>query len=500
MKKDILYTQVRMYTGYWSSGRTYSRGDIVYCTTGYFICSANHISDNITFPNYEDIYWICLSNDIFNQISLQSPFNKPLIDIQTTQENQFDEITAHQNFVHQIDTHQSDTKHLQMRKRKLQDAEDQLREHRKRGKTGDYDNLRERLMLMKIDLQTKSYIIEKYDNAKKSSSGDYAKNITWLNTVVNLPCGNYKRFPVTVKDSEETLFNFFKNVKAKLDKNILGLEPVKQEIMTYLARKITNPNGKGHVLALCGDKGVGKTRIIKSLADALDFPFYQINFGGLNDVNILTGHSETYVGSKPGRIVDILCDAGVMNPIIYLDEIDKMSDSKSREINGILTHMLDEEQNDNFQDNYLNNIKINLSKVFFVIAFNDITKVDDIVSDRMTVIYVNAPTMEEKVQICKTKMIPEIIKGIKFKQGIIMEEDVIRHVISMTQDDPGVRQIKKNIEKVLNKLNYDLLTGECNLKIEKVNKKSMVNITRTYIDSVLVDRARQDNSYLSMYT
>jgi ATP-dependent Lon protease len=388
-------------------------------------------------------------------------------------------------------------------KRKLREIEQDLENHKKR-KTGDEDikELRDKLMLLDIDLETKSYIVDKYDITEKMTGSDHSKNMAWLKTVANIPYGKYKQLGVNAEDSSEKLEEFFKNVKNKLDKSILGLENVKQEILEFVARKITNPLGKGHVLALCGVKGVGKTKIIKSLADALDLPFYQINFGGLNDVSILTGHSETYVGSKPGKLVEILSNAQYMNPIVYLDELDKMSSTKSREINGILTHMLDEEQNNKFQDNYLSNVNINLSKVFFVIAFNDITKVDEIVSDRMTIIYVNSPSLEEKVKICQEKMIPEIVESVHFKDNYIirMDKEMVEYVIfNKISKEEGVRQLKKTIEKIMYKLNYDILINNLEkLKIEKFEDKNIVIITKKYIDNILTCQEDQ-SSYAHMY-
>ncbi|NBP13177.1 AAA family ATPase [bacterium] len=527
-----------MYIGYWCQGYGYARGDIVWCVGGYYICALNHISDNLTFPNSEDIHWIQITNDFFTLLNitdlqtLPSPFNSNLAPIVTTSAPPTMSTLATESLgkasIKLKDPPPKKKNVAESKlKRKLKDMETQLESHRKKRNTLDLTDLREQLLLLKTDMTTKSYIIDKYDNSKNSSGSDHAKNIAWLKTVSKLPYGKYKTFPVTVDSSELELSNFFKDVKAKLDKSILGLEPVKQEIMEYLARKITNPDGKGHVLALCGVKGVGKTKIIKSLASALDLPFYQINFGGLNDVNIITGHSETYVGSKPGKIVEILVNAGYMNPIIYLDEIDKMSETKSREINGILTHMLDEEQNDKFQDNYLSNINIDLSKVLFVIAFNDITKVDEIVSDRMTTIVVNPPTFDDKLQICKEKMIPEIIETVNFRSNweICIPDDVIEHIIRKNQDEQGVRQLKKNIEKLMFKLNYDILTSNIHsqnvqvlshqavgvdvdadsdtnayVDVEAEGTVRTVVLSTSYVNSVLTVETDNDKSYLSMYT
>jgi ATP-dependent Lon protease len=389
-------------------------------------------------------------------------------------------------------------------KRKLRCIEQDLDNHKKRKMScsDDVSSLRDRLLLMNLDLDTKSFVVDKYDSVQKMTGSDYSKGMNWLRTVSKLPYGKTKMMAVDKNDPPEMIKTFFDSVKEKLDKNIYGLEDVKQEILEFVAKKITNPDSKGHVLALYGPPGVGKSKIIRSLADALDLPFYQINFGGLNDVSVLTGHSETYVGSKPGKVVEVLTNSEFMNPIIYLDEIDKIGENKVTEIFGILTHMLDEEQNSEFQDNYLSNIKLDLSKVFFVLSFNDITRVDKIVSDRLKIIYIEPPTLQEKLVICETKVIPEIIQSVSLKNNytIVIDKEVIEFIIACkTQKESGVRQLRKNIEKIINRLNYDtLIENFTKLKQERVDNIVRLIVTRSYVDEILKSN-NDDTSYLSMY-
>lgn len=398
-------------------------------------------------------------------------------------------------------------------KRSLEIMENDLIEHRKKKlKDNNMDNLRDKLLMMNIDMETKDFIMDKYENTKNMSNSDYCKTINWLKTVSKIPFGNYKRFDVKKHDNQTILKTFFESIKSKLDNIIYGLDDVKQEILEFVAKKITNPESKGHVLALCGHAGVGKTKVIKTLAEALNLPFYQINFGGLNDVSVLTGHSETYIGSKPGKIVEIFTNCNYMNPVIYLDECDKLSESKAAEIFGVLTHLLDEEQNNKFQDNYLSNVPIDLSNVFFVLAFNDISKIDCIVSDRLKIIYINPPSLNDKIIICQDKMIPEILNSIKLKDNIqvTFSKEIIEYIIlQKTQKENGVRQLKKNIEKILNRLNYDLLIGNLdNMKIESnitynenndldTNNKNII-ITRSYIDNI-IKTERENETYSHMY-
>ena len=562
-----------MYVGYWNSNIFYKKGEIVYVEQlkEYFICTLEHVSDDVTLPSKDDLYWIYVSSMFLSQlgaINYSGMFNKndnkkrlkKKLKIKTSdvKNNETDSdvdlnVQANDDVMsdfdlydtqndetfpkkdnqkdNQKDDNKDDKKNdkkddqkdkgkniksysdqgeyiqnvkINDLKRKLRMIEQDLDDH-KRKKSKDEDeitNLRDKLLLMNVDLDTKSFIMDKYENTRKMSGSDHSKGMNWLKTVNKIPYGKYKNMAVSKNDSVEIIKKFFTSVKQKLDKNIYGLEDVKQEILEFVAKKITNPDSKGHVLALYGSAGVGKTKIIRSLADALELPFYQINFGGLNDAAVLTGHSETYVGSKPGKVVEILSNSEYMNPIIYMDEIDKIGEHKSTEIFGVLTHLLDEEQNSSFQDNYLSNINIDLSKVFFVLSFNDITKVDEIVSDRLKVIYINPPSLEEKVIICQDKMIPEILLNVNIKDydTIIIDKEIIEYIISSkTQPEKGVRQLRKNIEKIINRLNYDILIQNLqDLCIEtNIDNQKTIVITRSYINDVL--KHKEDANYLSMY-
>lgn len=507
-----------MYNGYWETDKNYKRGDVIYvCTLNeYYICINDHVSDRLTFPNKEDLYWMYISNNFLD-------FLKTVHEIPEPKYNKYDNVDKREKQLHnslnnikknspiylkrsRSYNREEDNKKNEL-KRKLRMAEDEIYNYKRQKSNGDdlMDSLKNKLLCMDLNIETKSFLLDKYESIRGSSSSDNSKTLNWLNTVVKIPYGKYKNIEVKASDSSDKLKMFFKKVKDKLDENIYGLENVKDEILEFVARKITNPNSKGHVLALYGEGGVGKTKIIKSLAEALELPFYQINFGGLNDVSVLTGHSETYIGSKPGKLVEILTCSNYMNPIIYLDELDKVSETRAVEIFGILTHLLDEEQNAEFEDNYLSNIKIDLSKVFFVIAFNDISKIDSILLNRLKVIYIDPPNIEDKITICQTKLIPNILKTIKLKSGfnIILERELIEYIISCkTQDDKGVRQLQKNIEKIFNRLNYDILIDNLDLvKKETVPECDDITIviTKSYIDKVIKINNNNDRSYLQMY-
>jgi ATP-dependent Lon protease len=533
-----------MFIGVWDTDIKYDRGNIVYTNyiNKYYICIRSHVSNNLTFPTHEDLYWIQICNKFVDNLikknkedmyCIENGESRDCVENKDKEENEYKEENKksvkgifckvydenNENILDEYlklyeknyENNKSKKNKQNSLKRALDICEKELNEYRKKKfKNDSLEDLREKLLMMNIDMETKDFIMDKYENTKNMSNSDYSKTINWLKTVSKIPFGNYKRFSVKKDDTQDILKKFFESIKSKLDNIIYGLDDVKQEILEFVAKKITNPDSKGHVLALCGREGVGKTKIIKTLAEALSLPFYQINFGGLNDVSVLTGHSETYIGSKPGKIVEIFTNCNYMNPILYFDEVDKISESKATEIFGVLTHLLDEEQNNKFQDNYLSNVQIDLSNAFFVLAFNDISKIDSIVSNRLKIIYIDPPSLNDKIIICQDKMIPEILNTVKLKDDIqvTFSKEIIEYIIvNKTQKESGVRQLKKNVEKILNRLNYDLLIGNLDNIIIETNVTYKENLdttnkniimTRSYIDNLLKSE-RENETYSHMY-
>lgn len=475
----------------WKTGIFYKRGDVIYMNESnikYYICSMNHTSDNFISPGHkEELYWIDLKN-----IKIQEPINLFM--------NMNDKIKE-DKFVQKKPL----TKKL---KRKLEEIDDQIKVFKKTKQINTDLSIEERIKLLNVNVETKVFLLNKnkYNNDLKTEH--------WIKTALSIPFEKIKEFPINKNDSPEIINAYFKKVRKHLDKKIHKLDDVKDEIMEFIARKITNPNSRGHILALCGSAGVGKNKISKTLAEALELPFYQINFGGINDVSILTGHSETYTGSKPGKIVEILNNSSCINPILFLDEVDKISKNKKDEINGILTHLLDEEQNNKFQDNYLSNINIDASKIFFILSFNDIEKIDPIVANRLKIIHINPPNIDDKIKISIEKLIPEIIESFHFKKDkfINISEDLIKYIINnkVTKED-GVRQLKKCLEKIFSKLNLLILTGcykeNSNLNIsleldtdEYTDKyKECINISKNFIDYCLNNKEYDSDILHSMY-
>lgn len=535
---------LKMLKGEWSINVSYQRADIVTIfdsftnTLNYYVCVMSHVSDELVNPrNPEEIYWIEVKDmypgfmypgvtytkesSIYDTNRFILPTLLPPVPILDMPPPPG--LFKRKNRVETEEQSEEVVDSNSKLKRKLKNIEKDISSFKKKRKVEDSTlDLKQQIMLLGVDIETKIFLLDKYESIQKLGSSDYAKGKTWLKTVLNIPFGKYKPFKVKASDDSDKINDYFKMVRNHLDKKVHNMDKVKDEIMEFLARKISNPHSKGHVLALCGPPGCAKTVILKSLAEALELPFYQVNFGGLNDVSILTGHSETYVGSKPGKFVEILTSAGCMNPIIYLDEIDKISEHKGREINGILTHLLDEEQNNKFQDNYLSNININLSRALFVIAFNEHDKVDRIVSDRMKIIYIDSPNVDAKVTIASNKMIPDIINTLNIKKDkfITLDNELLKYIIeSKVPKEEGVRQLRKCLEKLFNRINYLFLTGQykdSNLSITKLETSyndvndnlsllnikeaevETVHITKSFIDNCL-DAQHDNTTYFHMY-
>jgi len=216
-------------------------------------------------------------------------------------------------------------------------------------------------------------------------SGEFYKIKNWVDTFMRIPFGEHKTLPVTINDGVEKCHEFMENAQKRLHEAVYGLNDAKMQIMQMLGQLITNPQAIGCAVAIHGPPGTGKTSLVKEgISKILNRPFAFIALGGATDSSFLEGHSYTYEGSMWGKIVQILIDSKCMNPVIYFDELDKISDTpKGEEIAGILTHLTDTSQNSQFHDKYFAEIDFDLSKCLFIFSYNDETKVNPILKDRM---------------------------------------------------------------------------------------------------------------------
>ena len=250
---------------------------------------------------------------------------------------------------------------------------------------------------------------------------------------------------------------FIVNVHKCLNGAIYGHQEAKCHILQQVAKWLKNPESSGNVLAIQGPMGNGKTTLVKEgIATALGRPFAFVSLGGASDSSYLAGHSFTYEGSVWGRVVDILIKSKCMNPIIYFDELDKVSDtSKGEEIINLLTHMTDFSQNERFQDNYFSGIDLDLSKVLFIFSFNDESRVNRILKDRMNVINTKGFNLKEKIKIANEYLLPKIYDSYKFtSKDIIIPDEIIEYIVNnYTEKEQGVRNLQRGLETIISKIN-----------------------------------------------
>jgi ATP-dependent Lon protease len=243
--------------------------------------------------------------------------------------------------------------------------------------------IRYRILYSSLPLSTKSLIIQKidvYENMKESDS-EYGKLTKWFSGISKIPFDNYISMPVGLNDEEVRIQKFLFDSYEILRKTIYGQIEAKNKIMQVLAQWISNPKSNGQIIALEGPPGVGKTSLVKNgVSKALKRPFCFYALGGATDISNIEGHSYTYEGATWGRIVEMLMESKAMNPVIFFDELDKISDTtKGNEISSILTHITDFSQNNSFSDKYFSGIDIDLSKAIFFFSFNDINLIKNII-------------------------------------------------------------------------------------------------------------------------
>ena len=354
-----------------------------------------------------------------------------------------------------------------------------------------------------MPLKLKASIISKIEN---SCNSDRAKVTNWANEIMKLPLGVTKGLPVDKNSSNKDINDFLKKSREILDNTILGMENAKEELLDFLTNFINNGDAKGTILGLQSPPGCGKTQICRALSDILCLPFNQINFGGTTDSAILIGHDLTYIGSKCGKIAQILKNSECMNPIIYLDEVDKIGGSeKSKDIYGVLTHLLDETQNSEFEDHYFHDIPLDLSKVLFICSFNDETVIDPIVLNRIKVIKLKELNNTDKRHIVQR----HILKNSN-PHNVIFEDSVVDYIISeKTVKEPGMRNIKKNIITLINRINTMIMLEKCE-DIKSINsnmsysnyrleyQEDRVVVTRKMVDIILSDDI-DSKPWMSMY-
>jgi len=292
-------------------------------------------------------------------------------------------------------------------------------------------------------------------------SGEYFKILNYVENLCKIPCGIYKPLEVSNKNNNIQISNFLQKSYDVLNNNVYGHKNSKEQIIRIIAQWVSNPSLKGNCIGIHGSPGVGKTKLIKDgLCKALNLPFVFIPLGGVNDSSYLNGHSFTYEGAIHGKIADSLMKSKCMNPIIYFDELDKVSDSsRGQEIINTLIHLTDSTQNNSYYDKYFYDIPLDLSKSLIVFTYNDDNLIHPILKDRMIRINTDDYTITDKINITKEFLLPELCLDFNFnKKDLIFNDEIIQYIVIKTEKENGVRNLKRSLECIISNINlYKLL-------------------------------------------
>ena len=315
---------------------------------------------------------------------------------------------------------------------------------------GEIEEYREKIQKAKLPEQVREKLNKELGHLAKqpfgSSEGAVLRN--YLDTCLELPWGKRTKERVNVAAARKIL-----------DADHFGLEKVKERILEFLAVKQMSPDLKGQVLCLVGPPGVGKTSVAMSVARALNRKLARISLGGVHDEAEIRGHRKTYVGAMPGRIIAAVSQAGSCNPLLLLDEIDKLGQDQRGDPASALLEVLDGEQNATFRDHFLE-IPFDLSDVLFITTANTTSTIPRPLLDRMEVIELPSYTDEEKLQIAKRHLLPKQLKrhGLSSRQ-LKMTDDAIREVISAYTRESGVRILERELASICRKSAMKLVEG-----------------------------------------
>jgi ATP-dependent Lon protease len=353
----------------------------------------------------------------------------------------------------------------------------------------------------------KAAVIKKIDilNEMGMDNSESYKLRTWIEGFMRIPFGTTIPLPVKIDDGPKPCADFLSETRKTLDTAVYGMNGAKTQIMQILAQWISNPSSVGNVIALKGPMGVGKTSFAKNgVANVLKRPFEFFSLGGATDSANFVGHSYTYEGSMWGRIADSLMNARAMNPVMYFDELDKVSTTPhGEEIVSMLIHLTDRSQNNQFHDRYFAGVDFDLSQCLFVFSFNDESKVHPILKDRMQVIQCSGYTVEEKQVILTQYVWPQILERIKL-DGLTLTEEAVKYLITeFSREEEGVRTLIRAVESLVTRINLLRIADEETAKSYKFYSKITfpLVITPTVAQHLLQDLdSKPPETWRTLYT
>ena len=332
---------------------------------------------------------------------------------------------------------------------------------------------------LKLDEETEKKLFKEIGRLEKQPFGSAEASVirNYLDVCLDMPWGKRTRDRADVEKA-----------RAILDREHFGLDKVKERILEFIAVRQINPDAKGKILCLVGPPGVGKTSIAISVAKAMNRKLSRLSLGGVRDEADIRGHRKTYIGAMPGRIIDALIRAKSMNPLLVLDEIDKLANDMRGDPASALLEVLDSEQNYAFRDHFLE-IPVDLSGVMFITTANTLDTIPRPLLDRMEVIELSSYTDEEKVEIARRHLLPKQLKehGLK-KSQLRLSDSALRTVIAGYTKESGVRVLERQIGKLCRKTAMQLVTGDVKrVDITDKNLKDFLGVIR-YQENIHITR------------
>jgi ATP-dependent Lon protease len=378
-----------------------------------------------------------------------------------------------------------------------------------------FDSYKHKILKSKMSFDNKVIAYKKLEimeTYEETDTSEYSKYKNWMDTLLSIPFGVYNDIPVKITSEESELRQYIKQVRTTLDNKLSFLEKPKDQIINIITQMIRNPSASINSIGLHGGPGLGKTSIATSIAEALGRQLRSISLGGESDASTLTGHNFTYIGSGAGRFIEILRESKTMNPVVLIDEIDKISTTQhGKEIIGTLIHLTDSTSNNKYNyDRYFSGVEFDLSKVLFIFTYNDPDKVDPILADRLYKIKVENYTTKEKLNITNTHIIKNELDKFNFDNTqLTFTEEAVNYLVNKSSSDQGMRDIKTKFKIIMSRINTLLLTEETdcivNLKYKQLYpfyKKLPVVVPKEHIDILLdesIDGGTNSNIPFGMY-
>jgi ATP-dependent Lon protease len=341
--------------------------------------------------------------------------------------------------------------------------------------------LRDRVEKSRMSSEAKAAATKEIDRmaVMQSGSPEYTVSHTYVNWLLDIPWGTYTQAKVDLAIARKTL-----------EDEHHGLDKVKKRVLEFLAVYALKGELKGPIMLLVGPPGVGKTSLGKSVATALGRKFHRIALGGVRDESEIRGHRRTYIGSMPGKIADALKKCGSMDPVILLDEVDKLAHDFRGDPSSALLEVLDSEQNHSFVDHYLN-VPLDLSKVLFIGTANTLSQLQGPLRDRMEVVELDSYTLEEKVNIAQKHLLPQVSDehGLSGSLNFSISDGLLGHVITGYTREAGVRQLRRELSSIARGLVHEFVEKNSSTLISsKATPRASLRkraLTRKDVDRIL---------------